>query len=54
MKRALVRALIALAVGVLVGGTWIFDGIRGGDFVLASVGAGISYGAMVYRIGDLP
>jgi hypothetical protein len=32
---------IALAIGVLSGGTWIFDGIRGGDFVLASVGAGV-------------
>lgn len=32
---------IALAVGVLVGGTWIFDGVRGGDFRLASFGAAL-------------
>lgn len=32
---------IALALGVLVGGTWIFDGVRGGDFRLAALGAGV-------------
>lgn len=45
---------IALAVGVLVGGTWIFDGIRGGDFLLASVGAGLMLaGALLDLVLDL-
>lgn len=35
---------IALAVGVLVGGTWIFDGVRGGDFRLAATGAALVLG----------
>ncbi len=32
---------IALGIGVLVGGIWIFDGVRGGDFQLAALGAGV-------------
>jgi hypothetical protein len=32
---------IALGLGVLVGGIWIFDGVRGGDFRLAALGAGL-------------
>lgn len=32
---------IALGVGVLVGGTWIFDGARGGDLGLLAIGAAV-------------
>jgi hypothetical protein len=32
---------IALAIGVLVGGTWIFEGARSGELVLLSIGAGL-------------
>lgn len=32
---------IALAVGVLTGGTWIFEGARSGELVLLSIGAGL-------------
>jgi hypothetical protein len=38
---------IALAAGVLVGGTWIFDGVRGGDFRLAATGAALVLGGAV-------
>jgi hypothetical protein len=32
---------IALAIGVLTGGTWIFEGARSGELVLLSIGAGL-------------
>lgn len=35
---------IALAIGVLVGGTWIFEGARSGELVLLSIGAGLMLG----------
>jgi hypothetical protein len=35
---------IAFAVGVLVGGTWIFEGARSGELVLLSIGAGLLLG----------
>ncbi len=34
----------ALAMGVLVGGTWIFEGARSGELVLLSIGAGLLLG----------
>jgi hypothetical protein len=41
---------IALALGVLVGGIWIFDGVRGGDFVLAAIGAALLLGGAVFDL----
>lgn len=35
---------IALATGVLVGGTWVFEGARSGELVLLSIGAGLLLG----------
>lgn len=35
---------IALAIGILVGGTWIFEGARSGELVLLSIGAGLLLG----------
>lgn len=35
---------IALAVGILVGGTWIFEGARSGELVLLSIGAALLLG----------
>ncbi len=32
---------VALAIGVLTGGTWIFEGARSGELVLLSIGAGL-------------
>lgn len=35
---------IALAIGVLVGGTWIFEGARSGELVLLTIGASLLLG----------
>jgi hypothetical protein len=35
---------IAFAIGVLVGGTWIFEGARSGELVLLSIGASLLLG----------
>lgn len=38
---------IALAIGILVGGTWIFEGARSGELVLLSIGAGLLLGGAI-------
>ena len=38
---------IALALGILVGGTWIFEGARSGELVLLSIGAGLLLGGAI-------
>jgi hypothetical protein len=42
---------IALAIGVLVGGTWIFEGARSGELVLLSVGAGLMLAGALLDLG---
>ena len=36
----------ALASGLLIGGTFLFDGLRSGELVLASVGAALALGGI--------
>ncbi len=41
---------LALAGGLLVGGTFLFDGLRSGELVLASVGAALALGGIVLDV----
>lgn len=41
---------VALAGGLLVGGTFLFDGLRSGELVLASVGAALALGGIVVDV----
>lgn len=48
---ALYAGALALAVGVLLGGYLLFDGLRSGELVLASLGAALVLGGVLADVG---